>query len=252
MNRTHLIAFLVALVAIASSSSTTHARYYQSGMNVYPAVATPIPPMPTPGAVSPPMTGRFIRSQADRHSPFGAPHLRVNVYPPVPSPMAPQPVRHFSDGPSLYQCVGSNPINYLDPSGLKRYKVKTGSGLVAHRTLVVDVWDDACCNVIGYREFSMAPVLPHEGKWYYDGPLWIWVIGTSITIGSVGNVTSLSYTQLPPGVYETIDSTCTGDKKLISELQGLADRNEEIYYQSLWRNCWEWVWWKATDYKDEE
>jgi hypothetical protein len=95
MKRTHLIAALVGLAAIAASSSTAHARYYQTGMNLYPGIPTPMPPMA---------------------GGFGAPHVGVNVYPGVSTPM-PHP-----DGPNLYQYVRSNPVRFLDPTGTISYE----------------------------------------------------------------------------------------------------------------------------------
>jgi len=123
MKRLQLIAVLVGFVAVAALSSPAHAHLYmmRHGSNVYPAVATPMPPVPSapmaPTAASPsmgpmvtmPMPGR-------RYAPMvgamGRPHRGVNVYPSVSSP------RPHPDGPNLYQYVRSNPIRYTDSSGL--------------------------------------------------------------------------------------------------------------------------------------
>lgn len=113
MKRTHLIAILVGLAVIVNASTDAKARY-NPGMNVYPGVATPMPPgsmqpiaaspmmaMPMPGRMSVPTAGGFDR-----------PHVGVNVYPSVPS-ATPHP-----DGQNPYQYVRSNPANRIDPSGL--------------------------------------------------------------------------------------------------------------------------------------
>jgi hypothetical protein len=106
MKRTHVIAVLVGMAAIATLSSPAHARLYMmmQGSNVYPGVATPMPPGPMQPMMAAPMAGGF-----------GRPHVGVNVYPAVSTPM-PHP-----DGPNLYQYVRSNPVRYRDPSGLSAY-----------------------------------------------------------------------------------------------------------------------------------
>jgi hypothetical protein len=63
---------------------------------------------PMPGRIPTPMAGGFVR-----------PHVGVNVYPSVSSP------RPHPDGPNLYQYVRSNPVNRLDPDGMKSIELKT-------------------------------------------------------------------------------------------------------------------------------
>ena len=132
MNRTHLIAVLVGLVAIAAFAPDAHARYYQVGVNVYPAVATPMPPAPMP-PVAIAVPGRM---HAPMPTGFDRPHVGVNVYPGIPSPM-PHP-----DGPNLYQYVRSNPIGNLDPTGLS---TKCGTLYLTCKT-GVKPWDVYGCS----------------------------------------------------------------------------------------------------------
>jgi len=154
MKWTHVIAILVGLAAIVVSASDAHARYYQTGINVYPAVATPMPPAPMPPVVSAlvppmspmaalPMPGRmptpmaaiFAGPPIDMPGILDTPHVGVNVYPSVstpmpsmpPDPMAPpvlfDPTGQHPDGPNLYQYVRSNPVNRRDPDGLLSVRV---------------------------------------------------------------------------------------------------------------------------------
>jgi len=141
MKRTHLIAAIVGLTAIAATSSPAHARLYMMmhGSNVYPAVATPMPagpmsPMissPTPPP-SPMMAMRLLgRMSVPMAGGFDRPHVGVNVYPdaaaamptmqrdPMDPPVLFDPTGRHPDGPNLYQYVRSNPVRWQDPSGLQ-------------------------------------------------------------------------------------------------------------------------------------
>ncbi len=114
MKRSQLIAVLVSIAALAALASPAHARLYMMmhGSNVYPAVATPMPPMPAGPMMAAHMPGMPGRMLTPMSGGFPGPHVGVNVYPAVTSPM-PHP-----DGPNLYQYVRSNPITRVDPSGL--------------------------------------------------------------------------------------------------------------------------------------
>jgi hypothetical protein len=162
---------LGGLTAIAVSASDANARYYQTGVNVYPEVATPMSPMaatpmpmrtpafamanserphvgvnvypgvyaPMPPVMAMPIPGTIpteIRNNFER------PHVGVNVYPGVPTPMSPNPMAQFADGPNLYQYVRSNPIGNLDPTGLS---TKCGTAYLSCKT-GVKPWDVYGCS----------------------------------------------------------------------------------------------------------
>jgi len=139
MKRSQLIAVLVGFAAVAALSSPAHAHLYmmRHGSNLYPAVTTPMAPMPSaPVSQMPtPMAGGLVR-----------PHAGLNVYPSVSAPMP------HHDGPNLYQYVVSDPIGHTDPMGLSsrktKYwhvrgygaqKIKSGFGEVEHSVIAVDL-----------------------------------------------------------------------------------------------------------------
>lgn len=120
MRCTLVVTILIGLVVFPG---TALARYYQTGVNVYPGVPTPMPPMPmapmptmASASMPPAPPTMAMRGPGGMSAPmaagFGRPHVAVNVYPAVPTP-APHP-----DGPNLYQYVRSNPVRYTDSSGL--------------------------------------------------------------------------------------------------------------------------------------
>ena len=171
MKWTHVIAILLGLAAIAVSASDAQARYYQTGVNVYPEVATPMPPMtatpmpmwtpvsamvsserphfgvnvyPDVSAPMPPVTTMPIPGTipTEIRTHFERPHVGVNVYPEVPTPMPLNPMAQFADGPNLYQYVRSNPIGNLDPTGLS---TKCGTAYLSCKT-GVKPWDVYGCS----------------------------------------------------------------------------------------------------------
>ncbi|KPK47447.1 MAG: hypothetical protein AMK72_08440 [Planctomycetes bacterium SM23_25] len=91
MKRINLVALLVGLVAIAlvSQDAFARGRMYHPGLGVFmqrDPVGTPL---------APPMARNLSGSQFTQRDPTG----------------------QYRDGPNLYQYVGSNPVNRLDPSG---------------------------------------------------------------------------------------------------------------------------------------
>ena len=179
MKRMHLTAVLVGLGVVAIVSTNVQARY-NPGMNVYPAVGTPMPgaqmrvfPPTSPmmavsmkgGMPAPVVEGWDSRSQRL--------HISMNIYPEAPAAMPPvrrdsmyppilfDPTGQHPDGPNLYQYVRSNPVRWQDPKGTNIY-LKTGNNSgnalndAIHQNVCVDTCDDGqkgiACFSFGYNE----------------------------------------------------------------------------------------------------
>jgi len=171
-------------------------------------------------------------------------HVRYRYYHPRLGCWITRDPREYSDGMSLYQYLGSDPVGYTDAAGLDRYVVIRN----VHAVLVVEEWDD-CGNLIGYQEFSMAPNQPDVKHWY-DWLGYAWVFATAPTVGSPGHVTSLPLDLAafdPQDVTDRVSSTHGADMMLIRELQALV--GQDIYYHELFWNCWWWSWWYANKFR---
>ena len=57
---------------------------------------------------------------------------------------------------NTYAYTASNPLTFADPTGLDR-QTMMGGPLFMHMWIIVDVWDDQCCKVIGRRELHLSP-----------------------------------------------------------------------------------------------
>lgn len=144
MKRSQLIAVLVGLALIAALSSPAHARLYMmmQGSNVYPGVATPVPP--AAGG-------------------FNVPHVGVNIYPSVPTPRA------HPDGPNLYQYVRSNPVKLVDPDGLWGRETHWGDPVQKRVKGTYDIatdigFSDKCARVLADWNQGVDDVTP---AWLY-------------------------------------------------------------------------------------
>ena len=95
MRRTHLIAAIACLVTIAGVSQDAFAR----GRMYHPGLGRYMQRDPLGTANEPPMARNLSASQFTQRDPTGS--------------------NQYADGMTLYQYVGSNPANRVDPSGLK-------------------------------------------------------------------------------------------------------------------------------------
>jgi len=103
MRRTHLIAAIACLVTIAGVSQDAFAR----GRMYHPGLGRYMQPDPLGTANEPPMARNLSASQFTQRD----------------------PTAQYTDGPNLYQYVGSNPVGYVDPLGL--WKIKREGGKLA-------------------------------------------------------------------------------------------------------------------------
>jgi hypothetical protein len=147
MKRTHLIAVLAGVLAAGIFTADASAYYHPTMgrfMQRDPGAGAGGPMRVGDGG--PVVGGGFIpRDQyADGMSMasqeptpvtanFGRPHVGVNVYPSLPTSM-PEP-----DGANMYQYVRSNPVNAVDPEGLKACRLEP---LLEHD----------CCQCLLYSE----------------------------------------------------------------------------------------------------
>ena len=170
MKRTQWIAALAGLAVTLAISSSAHARLYMMmhGSNVYPSVGAQVPETQT----------MFTLGGMPTSYGYIEPHVGRNVYPAVPV------VTAHPDGQNLYQYVRSNPIRYVDPTGMwsesthynvtKEMALAVGYNEKCAKVLAswnkgVDVWTgSAVAAQFHFDKDSDGKPYPRGRTWWYE------------------------------------------------------------------------------------
>jgi len=145
MKRTHLIAVLAGLAAIAIITADASAMYN-------PRTGTFMQRDPGPGAGSP------VRIGAGGRAVSGSFAQRD-----------PQPAGQYADGMNLYQYVGNRPTNALDPTGTILFVMSGAHRPKADMDRLKNLTRDAILREVGPFDRAASPMMFVQRSWW--GPL---------------------------------------------------------------------------------
>jgi hypothetical protein len=122
-----------------------------------------------------------------------------------------------------------------------------GGDPVAHHYLLVPKWSRGCEKTTKWYRYDV------KAKVNYGSALGnAWNVLMAGTIGGGGYVTRSHVPKAPTkNIYDSVESNCEADKKLIEKLERQRNGIDEVYFHALFWNCQNWTGYHFKMFLDE-